>query len=61
MTRAEGDPATRKSQPVELAALVEDVVQSCNLEAQARRCRIVVSGERGRYRLRRSGTAAAGG
>ena len=47
MTRAEGDPATRKSQPVELAALVEDVVQSCNLEAQARRCRIVVSGERG--------------
>ena len=47
MTRAEGDPATRKSQPVELAALVEDVVQSCNLEAQARHCRIVVSGERG--------------
>lgn len=47
MTRAEGDPATRKSQPVELAALVEDVVQSCNLEAQARQCRIMVSGERG--------------
>ena len=47
MTRAEGDPATRKSQPVPLAALVDDVVQSCELEAQARRCRIVVSGEHG--------------
>jgi signal transduction histidine kinase len=47
MTRAEGDPATRKSQLVELGALVEDVVQSCNLEAQARHCRIVVSGEPG--------------
>jgi len=47
MTRAEGDPATRKSQPVQLAAVVEDVVQSCNLEAQARRCRIVVSGDPG--------------
>jgi two-component system sensor histidine kinase CpxA len=47
MTRAEGDPATRKSQPVPLAALVDDVAQSCELEAQARRCRIVVSGEHG--------------
>ena len=47
MTRAEGDPATRKSQPVPLAALVDDVVQSCELEAQARRCRIVVSGGHG--------------
>jgi signal transduction histidine kinase len=47
MTRAEGDPATRKSQPVPLAALVDEVVQSCELEAQARRCRIVVSGEHG--------------
>jgi two-component system sensor histidine kinase CpxA len=47
MTRAEGDPATRKSQPIQLAALVEDVVQSCDLEAQARHCRIVVSGEPG--------------
>jgi signal transduction histidine kinase len=45
MTRAEGDPATRKSQPVALAAVVDDVVQSCELEAQARRCRIVVSGD----------------
>jgi two-component system sensor histidine kinase CpxA len=44
MTRAEGDPATRKSQPVALAALVDDVVQSCELEAHARRCRIVVGG-----------------
>src|SRR6185503_4163825 len=44
MTRAEGDPATRKSHPVELAALVQEVVESCSLEAQARHCRIVVSG-----------------
>jgi two-component system sensor histidine kinase CpxA len=45
MTRAEGDPATRKSQPVKLDALVQDVVQSCSLEAQARHCRIVMSGD----------------
>jgi len=44
MTRVEGDPATRKSQPVALAALVDDVAQSCELEAQARHCRIVVNG-----------------
>ena len=47
MTRAEGDPATRKSQPVQVAALVQDVVQSCDLEAQARHCRIMVSGAAG--------------
>jgi two-component system sensor histidine kinase CpxA len=47
MTRAEGDPATRKSQPVALAALVDDVAHSCELEAQARHCRIVVNGEPG--------------
>jgi two-component system sensor histidine kinase CpxA len=45
MTRAEGDPATRKSQPVEVAALVQEVVQSCSLEAQARHCHIVMSGD----------------
>ena len=45
MTRAEGDPATRKSQPVELAGLVQEVVQSCSLEAQARHCQIVMSGD----------------
>ena len=47
MTRAEGDPAARRTQPVQLAALVEDVVQSCLLEAEARHCRIVVAGEPG--------------
>jgi two-component system sensor histidine kinase CpxA len=45
MTRAEGDPTARKSQPVSLAALVDEVVQSCSLEAQARHCRFVVSHE----------------
>jgi two-component system sensor histidine kinase CpxA len=45
MTRAEGDPATRKSQPVKLDALVQDVVQSCSLEAQAHHCRIVMIGD----------------
>jgi two-component system sensor histidine kinase CpxA len=47
MTRAEGDPTTRKSQLVSLAALVDEVVQSCTLEAQARHCRFVVSRESG--------------
>jgi signal transduction histidine kinase len=44
MTRAEGDPSARKSEAVRLDALVADVVQSCGLEADARHCRIVVSG-----------------
>jgi signal transduction histidine kinase len=47
MTRAEGDPATRRSQPVSLSALVDDVVEACSLEAQARHCQIVVSGDSG--------------
>jgi two-component system sensor histidine kinase CpxA len=45
MTRAEGDPATRKSQTVSLPSVVDDVVQACSLEAQARHCQIVVSGD----------------
>ncbi len=59
MTRAEGDPATRKSQPVELAALVQEVVQSCSLEAQARHCQYRDERRLPRYGLRRPGTAAA--
>jgi signal transduction histidine kinase len=40
MTRAEGDPQSRKSQPVSLGEVVFDTVQDCNVEAQIRNCKI---------------------
>jgi signal transduction histidine kinase len=42
VTRVEGDPATRRSEPVVVAEVLRDVVHSCSLEAEARRCRLVV-------------------
>jgi len=42
VTRAEGDPSSRRSEPVQIDALVRDVVASCSLEAEARQCRLVV-------------------
>jgi signal transduction histidine kinase len=43
VTRVEGDPSSRKSEPVRLHDIVQDVVQSCTLEAEVRRCRLVVT------------------
>jgi two-component system sensor histidine kinase CpxA len=42
MTRAEGDPDARRSEPLRLHDVVGEVVQSCSLEAEARQCRLVV-------------------
>ena len=42
VTRAEGDPGTRRSEIVAVEALLQDVVQTCQLEADARECRLVV-------------------
>jgi two-component system sensor histidine kinase CpxA len=44
ITRAEGDPATRRLEPVDLNVLVGDVVEACQLDADTRACRIVVDG-----------------
>jgi signal transduction histidine kinase len=42
VTRVEGDPSTRRSEPVFVTEVLRDVVHSCSLEAEARRCRLVV-------------------
>jgi two-component system sensor histidine kinase CpxA len=43
VTRAEGDPSARRSEELRIGHILRDVVQSCSLEAEARRCRLVVS------------------
>ena len=43
VTRVEGDPSTRRSEPVSVAGVLCDVAQSCALEAEARQCRLVVN------------------
>jgi signal transduction histidine kinase len=48
VTRVEGDPSTRRSEAVCVSAILQDVVQSCSLEAEARHCRLVVRGDSGR-------------
>jgi len=40
VTRAEGDPASRRVEPVRLDELVSSVVEDCSLEADARGCRL---------------------
>jgi two-component system sensor histidine kinase CpxA len=44
VTRVEGDPSTRRSDAVRLDVILREVVQSCVLEAEACRCRLVVTG-----------------
>jgi signal transduction histidine kinase len=44
VTRAEGDPTARRLENVKVEEVIREVVDSCTLEAQARGCRIVVSG-----------------
>jgi two-component system sensor histidine kinase CpxA len=40
MTRAEGDPESRKFEPVGLAGLLEGIAHDCRIEAEARHCRV---------------------
>ncbi len=40
VTRAEGDPASLRSEPVRLDELLRDLVDDCAVEARARECRI---------------------
>lgn len=48
VTRAEGDPSARKTDPIPLDEVVHDIVQICAVEAEARHCRIVIRGESAR-------------
>lgn len=45
VTRAEGDPATRRTDPVDLSAVLQAVVGTCALEADAHRCRLRLDDE----------------
>jgi two-component system sensor histidine kinase CpxA len=40
VTRAEGDPSVRSTQPVSLDALLREVVDDCRIEADARHCQV---------------------
>jgi len=42
LTRAEGDPAARNPEPVDLAELLRELVADCSLEAEAKGCRLVL-------------------
>ena len=41
LTRAEGDPAARNIEEIELGELLEDLVADCAVEAEAQGCRLV--------------------
>jgi two-component system sensor histidine kinase CpxA len=45
VTRLEGDPAAVKVEPLSAGAIVEEVVKGCTLEADARKCRIVLQND----------------
>ncbi|KAA6457157.1 HAMP domain-containing protein [Acidobacteria bacterium AB60] len=43
ITAVEGDPALRLTEPVSIGGIVEEVVRDCQMEAEARGCRIVLA------------------
>jgi len=43
VTRVEGDPTTRRSEEVRIGQILREVAQTCSLEAEARRCHLVVN------------------
>jgi signal transduction histidine kinase len=43
VTRAEGDPASRRAHVVDLQQVVRDVVEDCAVEAEARQCGLVTT------------------
>jgi two-component system sensor histidine kinase CpxA len=43
VTRLEGDPESRRSEEVRVGEILRDVVQSCTVEAESKRCRLVVN------------------
>ena len=47
VTREEGDPAAHRSETVELGTLVQELVQNCEIEAEARGCNLILKGSSG--------------
>jgi two-component system sensor histidine kinase CpxA len=45
VTRAEGDPASRKTEDVSLDSLVHVLVEDCTLEAEVRQCRVLMNAD----------------
>jgi signal transduction histidine kinase len=45
VTRAEGDPASRKNDEVSLDALIHLLVEDCTLEAEVRHCRVLMNAD----------------
>jgi two-component system sensor histidine kinase CpxA len=45
VTRAEGDPASRKNDDVALDSLVHVLVEDCTLEAEVRHCRVLMNAD----------------
>jgi two-component system sensor histidine kinase CpxA len=45
VTRAEGDPASRKNDDVALDSLVHLLVEDCTLEAEVRHCRVLMNAD----------------
>jgi two-component system sensor histidine kinase CpxA len=40
MTRAEGDPGSRRFEPIDLSELLDGIANDCRVEADAKRCRV---------------------
>jgi two-component system sensor histidine kinase CpxA len=45
VTRSEGDPASRKSEIIDIVAIVRETVAGCELESDLRGCRVVLAGD----------------
>jgi signal transduction histidine kinase len=45
ITRMEGDPLYRKTEPLNIAQIIEETIEDCRVEAQARGCGIRVDGQ----------------
>jgi two-component system sensor histidine kinase CpxA len=44
VTRAEGDPSKRRTEPVQLDELIEEIVEDTSIEASAKNCRLELRG-----------------
>jgi two-component system sensor histidine kinase CpxA len=47
VTRAEGDPAARRTEQIDLSALVREIAEDCGIEAVVRHCRIGIESAAG--------------
>jgi len=42
ITQAEGDPSSRNLEPIMLGSILDEIVEDCSLEANARECRVLL-------------------